>query len=237
MLKSEIEISGIKIFLTQKKIRNLHLRILPPSSEVRVSAPLRFSLEKIEEFVLKRIDWIKNGQNQIRKLHEEGKIEMPPKFLSGEKHEFLGKKFEFELIRNSSANKLIFSAERFVMTVKGQSNFAQRQKLMDNFYRKNLQEMIPQMIEKYEKKMGVKVAEFGIKKMKTRWGTCNVRARRIWLGLELAKKPAGFLESIVVHEMVHFLEQKHSKRFYELMDRFMPKWRITDAEVKGKIID
>ena len=75
------------------------------------------------------------------------------------------------------------------------------------------------------------VAEWGIKKMRTRWGTCNVDARRIWLNLELAKKPASCLEYILVHEMVHLLERHHNDRFRQLMDRLMPQWRLLRHEL------
>ncbi len=233
--KTEIEIAGIKIFLTQKRIRNLHLRISAPDGEVRISAPLRYGITRLREFILQKIEWIKKNQIRIRKLRDEGKIILPKKFISGEEHYFFGEKFLLELVQNSTANKVLCGVEvlqRNVIElhVKKLSNFAQRQKLMDNFYRKHLKEVVPGMVTKYEEKMGVAVAEFRVKKMKTRWGTCNVKARRIWLSLELAKKPLGFLESTVVHEMVHLLERGHNKKFYGLMDQFMPEWQIWDKK-------
>ena len=221
----EIEIAQIKILLKRKKIRNMHLRVTVPDAEVTVSAPSRYNIAQITEFVLQKIDWIKKSQNQIRKLRDEGKIALPHKFISGEIHEFLGKKFKLELIQNSSHNKLVLGDEMIQLYVKKLSNFKQRQKLFDDFYRANLKKIIPPLIEKYEQKMAVKVKEFGIKKMKTRWGTCNVRDHRIWLNLELAKKPPQYLESIVVHEMVHFFEHRHNKNFFALMDKFMPDWK------------
>ena len=236
--KTEIEIAGIKIFLTQKRIRNLHLRISAPDGEVRVSAPLRYGLTRLREFILQKIEWIKKNQIKIHKLRDEGKIILPKKFISGEEHYFFGEKFLLELVQNSTANKVLFKISGVEVSrgnlielhVKKLSNLAQRQKLMDNFYRKHLKEVVPRMITKYEEKMGVAVAEFRVKKMKTRWGTCNVRARRIWLSLELAKKPLGFLESTVVHEMVHLLERGHNKKFYGLMNKFMPEWQIWDKK-------
>ena len=224
--KQKLEIDGIEIFLTQKRIRNLHLRISVPDGEVRVSAPARYGFPQIREFILQKIDWIKKGQIQIRKLRDEGKIILPKKFISGEEHYFFGEEFRLELLQNSAANRVLIRDRVIELQVKKLSNLAQRQKLIDDFYRKHLKEIIPGIIAKYEKKMGVAVAEFGVKKMKTRWGTCNVKAHRIWLGLELAKKPLGFLESTVVHEMVHLLERGHNKKFYKLMDQFMPEWRI-----------
>lgn len=224
-ISEKIEIAGIEIFISRKKIRNLHLRVSLPNGEVKASAPLRYSNAQILEFILQKIDWIKKSQNQIEKLRLSGKIILPPKFISGEEHYFLGKKFKLELLQNSASNKVVLQEDVIQLYVKKLSNFSQRQKLIDNFYRAELKKIIPQLITNYEQKMNIRVAEFGIRKMKTRWGTCNPKARRIWLNLELAKKDAKCLEAIVVHEMVHFFEIYHNKNFYTLMDKFMPEWK------------
>ncbi len=237
MPKQIIKVAGIEIELTRKKMRSISIRINVPNGEVRASASFRYSDSQVFKFIEQKAEWIKEARARIIKLRDEGKIKLPPKLISGEEHYFFGKKFPLEVVKNSQINKITLSDLGFEMKVCGQSNFKQRQKLLDDFYRQHLKEKIPAFIAKYEEKMGIKIAEFGVKKMKTRWGTCNVRARRIWLTLELAKKPIEFLESIVVHEMTHLLEQKHSKRFYALIDQFMPEWRKIDSEVKGKIID
>ncbi len=221
-----VNICGVEILFRRKKMRNIRISILPPTGEVRVSAAIRYSQKQVKEFVGSKIDWIKKSQAKILKLRDEGKIKLPLKLVSGEEIEFAGKKFVLEVVKNSAKNLVMLQSDSLQIWVKGQSNFSQRQKLLDDFYRKNLREIIPPLIKKYEEKMDVRVAEFGIKKMKTRWGTCNVRSRKIWLNLELAKSSAKFLESIVVHEMTHLLEANHSKKFYELMDRFMPDWRL-----------
>ncbi len=231
----KIEIAGIAISLSQKRIRNLHIRICIPDGEVKISAPLRYNLAQITKFVLQKIDWIKKSQNQIRNLRDEGKIALPQKFISGEDHYFFGKKLKLELLQNSASNKVVIGEDFMHLYVKKLSNFKQREKLLDDFYRAHLKKIIPDLIEKYEKKMDVKVAEFGVKKMKTRWGTCNVRDRRIWLNLELAKKPIAYLESIIVHEMVHFFEHRHNKKFYALMDKFMPDWKNAQKDLSQRI--
>ena len=79
--------------------------------------------------------------------------------------------------------------------------------------------------------MSVKVTEFGVKKMKTRWGSCNIKVKRIWLNLELAKKSIECIEYIVVHEMTHLLERRHNQRFTAFMDTFLPEWRIIQEEL------
>lgn len=104
---------------------------------------------------------------------------------------------------------------------------------MSEWYRQKLKEIIPSYIEKWEKIIGVKVNEFGIKKMKTRWGTCNTRDKRIWINLELAKKAPRCLEYIIVHEMVHLLERHHNKAFKDYMSEFLPEWKSIKNELNG----
>ncbi len=229
--EKQIEIEGISILLLQKRIRNLHLRISPPLGEVRVSAPVRLSLVQIKKFVTQRLDWIRAKQIEVRAR----KIIAPPKFISGEIHDLFGEKFELRVVENSKSNSVVIDENFLELRAKKTTTILQRKKILDDFYRVNLAEKIPALAEKYEEKMGKKVAEFRIKKMTTRWGTCNVRARRIWLSLELAKKPIECLEFIVVHEMTHLFERGHNKKFYALMDHFFPQWKLWDAKLKHKI--
>jgi predicted metal-dependent hydrolase len=221
----QIEIAGIKILLTQKKIKNLHLKICPPNAEVKISAPPYYSIFQIEKFILDKALWIKKSQEKIQKMRDEGKIQMPLKFVSGEQHYLSGEKFKLTVFRNADFNKIGFGEGVVEIWVKGQSKLEERQKLFDDFYREHLIKKIPQLIKKYEEKMGVEVAKFKIRKMKTRWGSCNFVERKICFNSELAKKTPEFLEMIVVHEMVHILEKNHNRRFYSLMDEFMPEWK------------
>lgn len=233
IVKREIEVGGIKILLTQKRIRNLTIRISLPNAEVKVSAPFHCSLAKINEFIFQKLAWIKKHQNQIQRLRESGKIIMPSKFISGEEHYFFGQKLTLNLVHNSPKNRVEIVDDVINLYVKNLSNFKQRQKLVDDFYRSEIKKIIPQIIAKYEEKMAIKISDFGVKKMKTRWGTCNIKSKFIWLNLELAKRPTQFLESVIVHEMVHLFERKHNKNFYALMDKFMPNWREIDNQFRN----
>jgi predicted metal-dependent hydrolase len=112
----------------------------------------------------------------------------------------------------------------------------QRENVMTNWYRKTLKDQLPELIEKWQKVVGVEVAEWEVKKMKTKWGTCNASAKRIWLNLELAKKPEHCVEYIIVHELVHFLERNHTDRFVAYMDKFMPSWRNYKQELNQLIL-
>ncbi|WP_260465873.1 M48 family metallopeptidase [Stutzerimonas xanthomarina] len=84
--------------------------------------------------------------------------------------------------------------------------------------------------------LGVTVSAWGIKRMKTKWGACNMEARRIWLNLVLAKKPVRCLESILVHELTHQLERHHNERFTGLLDQHLPQWRTLHEELNGSVL-
>ena len=115
--------------------------------------------------------------------------------------------------------------------VKEGNNETQRKNVMTSWYRQQLKQDIPQLIAKWEPIINVEVKDWGVKQMKTKWGTCNTQAKRIWLNLELAKKARHCLEYVVVHEMVHLLERSHGERFVALMNRFMPNWRFYKDEL------
>jgi hypothetical protein len=98
--------------------------------------------------------------------------------------------------------------------------------LLHRWYRQRLREQVAGLIARWEPVLGVRVADWRIRKMKTRWGSCNAAAGRIWLNLELAKKRVNCTEYVLVHEMVHLLERRHDERFRGHMDRFLPQWRL-----------
>src|SRR5438046_5868384 len=96
-----------------------------------------------------------------------------------------------------------------------------------------MRERLDPLLQKWQKALGVELADCGIKRMKTKWGSCNPESRRIWLNLELAKKSAQCLEYIVVHELVHLIERRHNDRFTSIMDEYLPHWRLLRAELNA----
>jgi predicted metal-dependent hydrolase len=104
---------------------------------------------------------------------------------------------------------------------------------LHRWYRQQLKELIPPLLEKWQSALGIQVADWRIKKMKTKWGTCSVEARRIWVNLELAKKPVQCLEYIVVHELVHLIERHHNDRLISIMDKHLPQWRLRRQELNA----
>ncbi|MEK7702583.1 MAG: SprT family zinc-dependent metalloprotease [Nitrospirota bacterium] len=219
----QIEIGGISVEVVRKKIKNLHLRICPPEGHVRVSAPIRLSDEAIRKVIVSRLSWIRQHQTRFDQQNRQSPHEM----MAGESLYFLGQCYQLDVIEQAGPTtiKLINNTTLQLRVYPG-TNKEKREAILHQWYREQLRGQIPELLSKWMPKIGVTIAQWGIKKMKTRWGTCNVKARRIWLNLELAKKPVSCLEFILVHEMVHLLERHHNARFKAFMDQFMPEWRL-----------
>ncbi len=224
----QITISNIKIDVVQKNIKNIHLAVYPPTGRVRIAAPLRVNEDAIRLFAISKLGWIKRHQ---RKFEGQERIS-PREYKNRESHYFQGRRYLLNIIEADAPPKVVLKNKTYIdLYLRPETPIARRHEIMNEWYRQKLKEIIPALIKKWEKKMDVLVNEFGVKKMKTKWGTCNREAKRIWLNLELAKKPAECLEYIVVHEMVHLLERNHNDRFISLMNEFMPKWKFYRDEL------
>ena len=227
-----MDVNGIAVEIMRKNIRHLYLRVLPASGRVRVSAPLHLDDDEIRLAVSARRGWIRRKQSQLERLqrHSSGN------YVTGETHYFEGRRYRLNVVEQSCPPAVMLPDDNTIqLSVRPGADRAERGKALDHWYRKQLQDRLPALIGKWERNMGVKANEVRIRKMKTRWGTCNRRARRIWLNLELMKKPASCLEYVVVHELVHLIERKHNNRFRTLMDQFLPGWRARKARLDSTI--
>lgn len=225
-----IIIDGIEIEVIRKNIKNMNLYILPPDGRVRITAPLKMKESTIRNFAASKLAWIKKHREKYLKHKPAEK-----RYESGEVHCYLGREYLLNVIPADGKQRVEICVEekRINMFVRGSSTPEQRKKMLDEWYRSRLKELLPGMIDKWEKIMGVKVNSFGVKLMKTRWGTCNRNTGKIWVNLDLARRDLKFLEYIVVHEMTHLIEKYHNKRFYSYMDKFMPGWKTVREELKS----
>lgn len=210
-----------------KDIKNIHLSVYPPAGRVRIAAPSRMDLETIRMFAISKLSWIKKQQAKLQSQEREA----PRELSSSESHYYLGKRYLLKVIETDDKPSVSIKHNKIVLQVKPNTDKQHKQILLQEWYREQLKTLVPNYISKWEEKMGVNVAEFGIKKMKTKWGTCNREAKRIWINLDLAKKPLECLEYIVVHEMVHLLERNHNARFIAYMNKFLPQWRHYKEEL------
>ena len=178
--------------------------------------------------VIGKLGWIRRQRARFEEQPRQSKRQR----VSGESHYFLGQRYRLNVVvQNGPARVAVCNKRTLDLFVREGSDTAQRERVMQAWYRRQLKALIPSLVAPWEAAMGVKVADWGVKQMKTKWGACNIEARRIWLNLELAKKPVQCLAYIVVHEMAHFLERHHNDRFTKLMDSFMPQWRLQRAEL------
>ena len=220
--RGQIEVQGIPVEVVRKNIKNLHVGVYPPLGRVRVAAPTKVSDEVIRLAVVSRLAWIRRQQRSFAAQRRESEREM----ITGESHYLQGRRYRLEVIEaDGFASVSLKGKSTLQLKVPPGTDREAREAMLHRWYRARLREQIPGLIEKWAPVVGVSVAEYRIKRMKTHWGTCSVEARRIWLNLELIKKPIECLEYILVHEMVHLLERHHGDEFKALMDRFMPKWR------------
>ncbi len=226
-------VSNIEIDVIKKDIKNMHLSVLPPMGKVRISAPLNASDDAIRLFAVTKIGWIKKQiekyENQPRQAERE--------YVSGESHYIWGRRYILEIRYNNKANNVEIKGSKIFLSVREKSTPKQRERVMNEWYRNELKKRIPVLIDEWEQIIGVKATSWGVRNMKTRWGTCNTKEKRIWINLQLAKKPVYCLEYIIVHELVHLLEKNHTTVFVEYMDKFLPNWRITKEELNSFIMD
>ena len=226
----KIIVSGLPVEIVRKNIKNLHLGVYPPAGRVRVAVPLRVSNEAVRLAVVAKLGWIKRQQAHFEQQPRQSVREM----VSGESHYFSGQRYRLQLCAADGAAKVsIRSASVIELHVRPGARLETRQRVMMNWYRQYLKDAIPPLLEKWQKRLGVRVSTFGIKKMKTKWGTCNAKAARIWLNLELAKKSVDCLEYVVLHELVHLIVRRHDDQFVEIMDKRLPRWRSIRAELNG----
>ncbi|WP_313343235.1 SprT family zinc-dependent metalloprotease [Sedimentibacter sp.] len=230
----KITVENIDIELVKKKIKNIHLSVRPPDGRVSLSVPYRMDEKAIKLFVESKLSWIKK-QRKKYSLQEQ---QVERAYVSGESHYYFGESYLLNVYETTGRQHAELRNNKYIdLYVRPCSTSEKREKIMTEWYRNNLKQIIPEYIEKWEKIIGVTVNEWNIKLMKTRWGTCNVRDKRIWINLELAKKNPRCLEYIVVHEMVHLLERYHNDIFKSYMNKFLPNWKIICDELNGLTFD
>ncbi|EFG2113639.1 M48 family peptidase [Escherichia coli] len=216
-----IEIGSIAIQLNRKAIKNLHISVLPPDGRVRVSAPVSMTETAIRMAVIRRIPWIKQQQNNFIKQPRQSEREM----VSGECHYLWGRRYRLNVVTHVGKHEAKLGRGRLHLYVSHTATTEQKALVLTEYYREALKKRIADLLPIWESKIGVTVDAWGVRKMKTKWGSCNTPAKRIWLNLELAKKPPECLEYILVHELVHLLERKHNERFKAYMDKLLPDWQ------------
>ena len=226
--RHQIEIGEIVVEVVRKEIKNLHVGVYPPAGRVRVAAPLHLDNDAVRLAVISRLGWILRKQKEFRKQDRQSQREM----VSGESHYFQGHRYILDVVEREGVPTILLRNNRTMeIRVRPGTGRDQREAVLQRWYRRQLRALLPPLLEKWEPKVGKRASEVRIKKMKTRWGSCNIEARRIWLNLELIKKPVSCLEYVLVHELVHLHERHHTERFQDLLEALIPTWRLHREEL------
>ena len=217
----QLKLGDISVDVVLKDIKNLHLSVHPPTGRVRIAAPERMDMDAIRLFAISKLRWIKEQQRTLQEQERETARE----YLERESHYVWGKRYLLSVVEADAPASVELKHNRMVLGVRPGTDQTKRGQVIENWYREQVKTVTAELVAKWEPKIGVAVTGFYVRRMKTRWGSCNSQARTIRLNTDLAKKPRECLEYIVVHEMIHLLEPNHSDRFQSHMSRLMPDWK------------
>lgn len=218
---AHLQVAGVDVDVVYKHIKNMHIAVYPPLGRVRVAAPERLDDDAIRLAIVQRLPWIKRRREELLNAARQSKREM----VTGESHYAWGQRYRLQAIETSGRIRFDLRGDKLIMEAPAGSTAEERRDALDRWYRAALKAEIPALINKWEPVLGRDVAKWSVRRMKTKWGSCNREAAHLWFNLELAKKHPRCLEYIVVHEMTHLLERNHNEQFSQLMDSFIPDWR------------
>ena len=222
-----IQLGDIAIAVRRKDVKYVHLSVYPPSGRVTLVAPKGTRPEVARAYAVSKLGWIRDQQEKLRGQARE----TPRQFVECESHYLWGRRYLL-LVREEEAKPSVHLTHRSItLTVRPGSNTAKRAAVMHEWHKSLLHDAVPELIRRWEPKLGVRVAGYFLQRMKTKWGGCNHRARHIRLNTELVKKPKDLLEYVVVHEMLHLIAPTHSEQFLALMNKHYPAWREARAEL------
>ncbi|MES2094507.1 MAG: SprT family zinc-dependent metalloprotease [Actinomycetota bacterium] len=224
-----LTVAGINVDVVYKNIKNMHISVYPPIGRVRVAAPDRIDEDAIRLAVVQRLPWIKKQREQLQAAERQSEREM----VTGESHYVWGQRLRLKLVEGDGRPKVEVVGSKLQLSVPVGMDGAHSRRFLESWYRKQMKAALSPLVEKWEPIIGLKVNGWTVRRMKTKWGSCNPESANLWFNVELAKKHPACLEYIVVHEMMHFHERTHNDRFVELMDKHLPNWRATRDLLNG----
>lgn len=222
-----IRLGDIAITVTRKEIKYVHLSVHPPTGRVTLVAPTNTRSEVARAYAISRLSWIRDKQTTLRGQARE----LPRRFVTRESHYLWGRRYLLTVVEHDGKSDVAIDHRRMKLSVRPGSNQEKRATVIHDWHKTLLHNSVPPLISKWEKKLSLTVSAYFLRRMKTKWGSCNHRAGRILLNTELVKKPRDLLEYVIVHEMLHLIEPSHGQRFVELLNRHYPTWREARAEL------
>lgn len=227
MITETIELGDVSIAMTRKDVKNVHLSVHPPTGRVTLVAPTKTRFEVARAYAISKLGWIRE---QRKKLQTQAR-ETPRQFVTRETHYLWGRRYLMNIIYDDVKPSVSLDHKRIALCVRPDSGLEKRAKVVHEWHKQLLHEVIPPLIQKWEALLGVKVQAYYLRQMKTKWGSCNHLDKHIRLNTELVKKPKDLLEYVIVHEMAHLIEPTHNARFIIILDKHYPHWREARREL------
>lgn len=227
---SLITIRDMDIEIVYKNIKNLHIAVYPPDGRIRVAAPASFNDDWVRLAVIHRLSWIRRERTKLESAPRQSQREM----VTGESHYLWGRRYRLKVIERPGTVHFESDGDDLRYYVPAETSATKRREHLDQWYRQQLRMVLPALLTTWEAKLNVEVPKWSIRRMKTKWGSCNRETRHIWFNVELAKKHPDCLEYVLVHEMLHYFERHHNERFIQLMDSHLPDWRSRRAQLNSE---
>lgn len=224
---------NMSIAVTKKNIKNMYIRVLPPDGKVQITVPYSAGDDAIRMFAVSRISWIKKQRANFEAQARQTKRQ----YVTGETYYVWGRRYRLDVQYSNVRNEVSLTGGRLNLQVRPESTPEQREHVLNDWYREQLKSKLPEVIQKCEQVVGVHAYEWKVKNMRTKWGTCNIDRKRIWINLQLAKKTPECLAYVVTHELVHLLERNHNEQFQKYMDTFFPEWRVVKETMNQQMLD
>lgn len=226
-MSNTIQLGEILILVTRKAIKNVHLSVHPPEGRVTLVAPTGTRLDVARAYAISKLGWIRDQQAKLKSQARETQRQ----YIERESHYLWGRRYLLSVAEKEARPFVGLSHRRIMLSVRPGSNQVKRAEVIHEWHKSLLHEIVPPLIKKWERKLKVKVDGYFLQRMKTKWGSCNHKARNIRLNTELVKKPKDLLEYVIVHEMVHLIEPTHNERFMAILQKHYPSWQEARAEL------
>lgn len=229
----KLQVGNVSITVAKKKIKNMYVRVLPPGGQVHITAPYSAGDDAIRMFAVSRIPWIKKQRASFEAQARQTKRQ----YVTGESYYVWGRRYRLDVQYSQARSRVLLTDGRLVLRIRPESTPEQHERVLNNWYRAQLKQKLQDVVQKCEQRTGVHASAWMVKNMRTKWGSCNIGRRRIWINLQLAKKSPECLTYVVIHELVHLLERTHNEVFRRYMDIFFPEWREVRASLNQQMLD
>jgi len=184
-------------------------------------------------FVRTKLGWIKKQQEKFQQQPRQSERQ----YVSGETLYVWGKQYFLQVEYSYKGNALTLSGDKAILTVRKESSPKQRGSFVNEWYRSLLKQEVAKYLPKWEKTTGLYCSSWQSKYMTTKWGTCNPTSKKIWLNIQLAKKPIECLEYVILHELAHLKVHNHGPEFTAILDQYMPYWRDHRCRLNDSTLD